>query len=190
MNWTGHDGKIKLLLFANRARMARYDDAVQLAQATNTVPDVGTVRSEAWRAGFAINIEQEIAAGLGAFARLSANDGRRETYEFTEINRSLSLGLALKGDSWGRHDDTLGVASVTNQLSGAARAYFAAGGLGVLIGDGRLGYGAERIIESYYAANLARGLSVALDWQSLRNPAYNRDRGPVTVWGLRVHAEF
>ena len=110
--------------------------------------------------------------------------------EFTDINRSLAAGLALQGDRWGRHDDTVGVAAAVNGLSGAARAYFAAGGLGVLVGDGQLNYGAERIVEVYYSWQVQKHLAVTLDAQHVINPAYNRDRGPVSLMALRMHAEF
>ena len=122
--------------------------------------------------------------------KLSANDGRREAYEFTEINRSVTGGVAVKGDRWGRPDDTFGFAAVVNGLSSDARRYFAAGGLGILIGDGRLNYGAEKIVETYYAARLVGRVVLSLNYQFVEHPAYNRDRGPVPVYGARLHADF
>src|SRR5262249_12911984 len=128
---------------------------------------------------------------LGAFARLSWNDGSKEAYEFTEINRSAVLGLSLKGTAWGRPKDTVGLAGVVNELSDPARRYFAAGGLGILIGDGRLPHhGSEDIVEAYYSASVTDWLSAAADYQFIANPAYNRDRGPVSVLGARFHIEF
>ncbi|HEV7813683.1 MAG TPA: carbohydrate porin [Janthinobacterium sp.] len=189
-DWFGHPGKIKLLAFVNRAPMGRYRDAVQLGLDSGGAPDTALVRREASRPGFALNIEQELAADVGAFLRASVNDGAMEAYEFTEINKSLSAGLSLKGGRWGRKDDTLGVAAVVNGLSGAAQAYFAAGGIGILIGDGGLNYGSEQIFETYYSLQLGRYLNVAFDYQHVANPAYNRDRGPVSIYGLRLHSEF
>ncbi|MES2114033.1 MAG: carbohydrate porin [Pseudomonadota bacterium] len=186
--WDGHGGKVKLLGFANHANMARYEDAVR--QAGGAVPDVAGVRRMAWRTGLAVNLEQELTADVGLFARASANDGAKEAYEFTEINRSLSAGVAIKGTAWGRPDDTVGLAGVANGLSGDARAYFAQGGIGILIGDGGLQYGAEKIIEAYYAARLGKQLSIAFDLQQANNPAYNRSRGPVHLYAVRLHAEF
>jgi high affinity Mn2+ porin len=186
--WQGHGGKVKLLGFANHASMARYADAVR--QAAGAVPDLAAVRRTAWRTGVAVNLEQELTADIGLFARASANDGAREAYEFTEINRSLSGGVAIKGTAWGRPDDTLGLAAVASGLSGDARAYFAQGGIGILIGDGGLQYGAEQIVEAYYAARLGKQLSVAFDLQRAGNPAYNRSRGPVQLYAVRLHAEF
>ena len=142
----GHPGKLKLLGFVNRGNMGSYADAVQLAQQTNSVPDTALVRRGSSRSGFAINLEQEVSPGLGGFARASMNGGSKEAFEFTEINQSLAAGLSLRGDRWGRQDDTFGVAAVANGLSGDARNYFAAGGMGILIGDGRLNYGSEKII--------------------------------------------
>lgn len=188
--WRRHPGKIKLLGFANRGRMGTYRDAVQLAQQNGTTPDTGLVRRFASRPGFSINLEQELAADLGVFLRASGNDGSKEAYEFTEVNRSMSAGASLKGDRWGRHDDTVGIAAVVNGLSTDARQYFAAGGIGILIGDGQQRYAPEKIIEIYYSMRLNPHLSLALDYQHANNPAYNRDRGPLDIFGMRLHAEF
>jgi high affinity Mn2+ porin len=186
----GRAGKVKLLGFLNRARMALYRDALALGAATGTPPDPVPVRKRQDRLGIALNVEQEVTPDLGAFLRLSSDDGRKEAYEFTEINRSVAAGLSLAGARWGRPDDTVGLAAVVNGISGDARDYFAAGGLGILIGDGRLPhYGAESILETYYSLRVAKWLTLGLDYQFIQNPAYNRDRGPVSVIGLRVHLE-
>ena len=186
----GRDGKAKLLAFVNRGRMGSYEDAVRLAEETRTIPDTALVRRYRSRPGFVLNLEQQLTDQLGAFARLSANDGSKEAYEFTEINRSLAAGVSLKGADWQRPDDTLGLAFVLNGLSNSARDYFAAGGLGILIGDGRLPhYGSETIGEVYYNAALTDWLAVGADYQFVVNPAYNSDRGPVSVLGLRLHAQ-
>ena len=102
----------------------------------------------------------------------------------------MSAGVSIKGKAWGRADDTLGIAGAANGLSGDARAYFAAGGIGILIGDGRLNYGAEKIVEANYSVRLNPHLAIALDYQHVNNPAYNKDRGPVSIYGIRAHAEF
>lgn len=184
-------GKFKLLAFLNRGRMGSYADAVHLAQVTGMTPDTALVRRYASRPGFVLNIEQQLTGGLGAFVRLSANDGSKEAYEFTEINRSLAIGLSLKGAQWNRENDTVGLAAVVNGLSEPARRYFAAGGLGILIGDGQLPhYGSEGIVEAYYQGSLLTWLTAAADYQLIRNPAYNRDRGPVSVLAARLHVEI
>ena len=186
----GLPGKVKLLAFVNRGRMGAYRDAVQLAQQTGDTPDTGLVRRFASRPGVAINVEQELASDMGVFLRGSLNNGTKEAYEFTEINRSISGGLSLKGDRWGRHDDTVGVAGVINGLSSDARQYFANGGIGILIGDAGQSYGAEKILETYYSMRVNRHVTLAVNYQHVNNPAYNRDRGPVSIFGVRVHAEF
>jgi high affinity Mn2+ porin len=189
--WWEHPGKLKFLAFVNHGRMAAYDDAVNLAGATGTAPDATLVRHDSSRTGYALNMEQELTAGLGVFARASVNDGNKEAFEFTEINRSLSGGVSIHGDYWGRQDDVVGIAAVVNGLSAAARRYFAAGGLGILIGDGRLPhYGQEQIAEAYYRLPLSGAVALSADYQYVVNPAYNRDRGPVSIFGLRIHAEF
>jgi high affinity Mn2+ porin len=188
--WLGHPGKVKLLGFVNRGRMGDYSDAVQLGQQTARTPDVALVRRSSSRAGFSLNMEQELASDLGAFVRASQNDGSKEAYEFTEINKSLSAGFSLKGDRWSRHDDTVGVAVVINRLSGAAQQYFSAGGMGILIGDGRLNYDAEKILETYYAFQLNRYASLAFNYQHVNNPGYNKDRGPVNLGAVRLHMQF
>jgi high affinity Mn2+ porin len=184
-------GTIRVLAFVDRGNLARYDDAVALAATTHSTPEVASVRRGGSKSGYAANIQQEVAEGIGIFARMSANNGRYEAIEFSEINRSIAAGLSVKGSRWGRPDDALGAAAVIDGLSAEARAYFAAGGNGVLIGDGQLAhYGSERIIETYYAVRVNRTLSLGADFQHVSNPAYNRDRGPVRIYGLRVHAEF
>jgi high affinity Mn2+ porin len=187
----GHPGKLKLLGFLNNGRMGGYSDAVQLGQATDSIPSTALVRHSASRLGIALNLEQEVSADLGAFARISFNDGSKEAYEFTDVNSSASAGISVKGTGWYRADDVFGLAAAVNGLSGAARAYFAAGGLGILIGDGRLPhYRTEEIVETYYALRVTEHLKVSADYQYVANPAYNRDRGPVSIFSVRVHAEF
>ena len=188
--WLELDGKVKLLGFMNRGEMASYDDAVRLGRATGTAPDAALVRRRSSRAGVTINVEQALGSDVGAFARLGVNDGSKEAYEFTEINNSVSAGLSIKGGAWRRPDDVFGLAVVTNGLSGPARDYFSAGGIGILIGDGRLNYAREQLVEAYYALRLGSHFSLGLDLQRIVHPAYNRDRGPVYVVGLRAHAEF
>jgi len=187
----GESGNVKLLGYFNRGRMGSYNDAVALGLATHTTPDTALVRHPATRPGAVLNIEQQINASLGAFVRASINDGSEEAFEFTEINESVAAGLSLKGSCWGRDNDTVGLAGVVNGISKSARSYFAAGGIGILIGDGSLaGYGNEDIAELYYNASLTKWLNASADYQLVANPAYNRDRGPVSVLGARLHAQF
>ena len=187
----GENGDVKVLGFLNRGRMGSYHAALAFALATHSLPDTALVRRPASRPGLALNIEQQFTSELGLFARLSVNDGSEEAFEFTEINRSAAVGISLKGTAWNRPEDTVALAGVVNGLSNSARDYFAAGGLGILIGDGQLRhYGAEEILETYYSAALANWLAASADYQLILNPAYNGDRGPVSVLGARLHAQI
>jgi high affinity Mn2+ porin len=188
--WDGHPGKLKLLGFVNHGLMGRYDDALAQSRTTAAIADTSLVRQTLSRPGFALNFEQELGADLGVFARASINDGSKEAFEFTEINRSISLGLSLNGHRWSRAQDAVGLALVVNGLSSAARDYFEAGGLGILIGDGALRYGAEKIAETYYALRVAPHWTVTANYQYIDHPAYNRDRGPVSVLGARLHMDY
>ena len=189
-HWLNHAGKVKLLAYANRANMANYNDAVQLARETDATPDVALVRHFSSRPGVVLNMEQELSSDVGAFFRASASDGQKEAYEFSDIDQSVSAGVSVKGDRWSRHDDTFGLAAVANRISGAAQSYFAAGGMGILIGDGKLNYAPEKILETYYSMNLISHVALTFDYQYVTNPAYNQDRGPVSFYALRLHADF
>jgi high affinity Mn2+ porin len=82
------------------------------------------------------------------------------------------------------------IALVENQVSAAAHRYMNAGGLGILVGDGKLPHpGNEKILEAWYSLALPAGAALTLDDQLIDHPAYNRDRGPVNVVGLRLHVE-
>lgn len=184
-------GKVRLLGFRNRAKMSRFQDALDLAARTGGTPDINAVRSgEQVKHGFGLNLEQAIFADVGVFARASWADGQTETYAFTEIDRSLSGGVVVKGNAWGRSEDSAGLALARNGLSDARRSYLATGGIGFFIGDGRLNYRPESISEAFYNLGVMKGFWVALDWQHIRNPAYNADRGPAEVGSLRLHTEF
>ena len=185
----GHDGKIALTGYLTRGRMAAFADA--LAAAGGGVPDLAAARRDASRAGVGVNLEQQQTGQLSLFARAGVADGRFEPYEFADIDRTLAVGLSLSGDRWGRKDDAVGLAGVANGISRIHQQFLAAGGLGILVGDGRLPhYGGERIVEAYYAAAVTRTLKVSFDGQVLDNPAYNRDRGPATVLAVRLHAQL
>lgn len=185
----GRAGKIALTGWFSHASMGRYTDA--LAAAAGGVPSTANVRRFATRFGLTANIEQAVTPTLGLFARAGFADGRYETYEFTDADRSFSAGVSLGGKGWHRVDDRVGLAFVLNQASPQLKAYLAAGGLGPLIGDGALPRpGDERIVEAYYRLTASKYLHVSFDTQLIDPPAYNRDRGPVVVLGGRVHGQF
>ena len=179
-------GAIRGLGFLNREDAGTYRDAIHGAD----TPDLGpTRRNGTLKYGFGMNFEQAILSDAGVFARYGWNDGKTETWAFTEIDRSLSAGFSLHGRKWRRKDDVVGVGAVQNSLSGDHRSFLAGGGLGFIIGDGRLNYRAEQIIESYYSIHVSKEWTVTADYQRIVNPAYNRDRGPVDVASVRLHWE-
>jgi high affinity Mn2+ porin len=181
----GHPGAIRPLVYWNRAHMGSYAEATRLA-----VPDVTQTRAYRAKVGAGLNWEQEVAKDIGVFARAGFNDGRNETWAFTEIDRTLSAGVSVKGARWGRADDTFGAALLANGLSGDHRRYLAAGGVGFIAGDGRLAYAAEQIFETYYDWKPVAWLALAADYQFIEHPAYNRARGPVSVFAVRAHVAF
>jgi len=152
--------------------------------------NIAETRKDRFKTGFVLNLEQAIGADLGVFARFSYNDGSNEIMSFTDIDRSGLLGISLKGRGWGRPNDVIGVAGVVNALSRRQADFIAAGGLGILIGDGKLNYATENNIEAYYRYQLTDLVAATFDYQLFVNPAYNQARGPMSVFTGRVHFEF
>lgn len=187
----GLPGRLSITAFRSRGRMGLLDDAVDLAKSTGTAVDIAAVRSYRSRSGASLNVEQRLTSDLAVFARLGKAAGNVEPYEFTDIDRTVSAGLSLQGASWHRADDTLGLDIIQNGISAARQRYLDAGGLGILVGDGRLPHpGPEQILESYYSLALLKAVHLAFDYQWINHPAYNRDRGPASVVALRLHAQF
>jgi high affinity Mn2+ porin len=186
----GLAGKVRLLAFRNVATMGAYADALALSAVTGATPAVTDVRARHAKTGFGISVEQALTPDAGLFGRASWADGKTETYAFAEIDRSISAGALVKGGSWSRPADTAGLAFVRNSLSSAHRAYLAAGGLGFFVGDGRISYGPETIAEFFYNFAIGKNSHIGVNWQHIQNPAYNRDRGPVSVASVRLHTDF
>jgi high affinity Mn2+ porin len=186
-------GKLRLGAFANSGYTGNYRDALAI-EAANPLLDINAVmasiRHDNLKYGFYANLEQQVAKDIGVFARASWNDGQNEILSFTDIDRSLSGGVSIKGSYWGRPTDTIGVGGAINGLSSAHRDFLAAGGLGLLIGDGRLNYRPEQILEAYYAYAIDKDFTFTADYQLITNPAYNADRGPVSIFSGRLHGEF
>jgi high affinity Mn2+ porin len=186
-------GKLRLGAFGNQGNTASYRQALATVAADPTL-DINAVtasiRHTLPKYGVYANLEQQIAKDVGVFARASWNDGQNEILSFTDIDRSISGGLSVKGSYWGRPSDTIGIGGALNGLSSAHRDFLAAGGIGLLIGDGRLNYRPEQILEAYYAYALGKGFTLTADYQLITNPAYNADRGPVSIFSGRLHGEF
>ncbi|HEY4444573.1 MAG TPA: carbohydrate porin [Steroidobacteraceae bacterium] len=184
-------GRVAITFFDSRGRMGLLNDAVQRAETTGTAIDIAAVRKYRSRAGASLDLEQQLTTDLGAFARLGTAAGNVEAYEFTDIDRTVSAGLSLRGTRWHRAEDTLGLAAISNGISAARQRYLNAGGLGILVGDGRLPHpGPEQIVETYYSLSVLRAAHLSFDYQWINHPAYNRDRGPVSVVAVRLHAQF
>lgn len=191
---------VRLLGYYNTARMGDYAQALALASASGTVPDiVADDQNGRHKYGYGVNAEQPLADGgdTGLFARLGWQDGRTEDFVFTEVDRQASGGGQLSGVHWRRPEDHIGVAAVVEGLSAAHREYLAAGGSGFLLGDGRLNYAPEQVLEAYYRAQwrwspdgVALRVQLSPDLQYIRNPGFNQDRGPVRFYALRLHLEY
>jgi high affinity Mn2+ porin len=190
-NIGGRAGKVKFLYWLTWGNLGTYSDALALAAATGTTPSTALVRRYRFKYGVVLNFEQELTDDLGMFARAGWTQGGVEEVDFTDIDQTLAIGLSLTGARWGRPDDTVALAGVVNQISRSAKQYFAAGGLGGIIGDGLLPEaGPEQIVETYYTHAVSKYVKVSGDYQLVNNPAYNRQRGPVSVFALRVHVEY
>ncbi len=183
-------GRLRLLAFRNRAVTGSFADALALAAATGGVPDLTKVRRDQAKTGYGLNVEQSLGRLGGVFLRASRNDGRTETYVYTEIDHSVSGGVLLDGARWGRHGDSAGLAGARNGLSRTHRDYLAAGGLAFFLGDGRLSYRPETVTEAFYSFALATRAWFSLNVQRIAHPGHNADRGPVNVYGIRLHGNF
>jgi high affinity Mn2+ porin len=187
----GRDGALRITAFDSRGRMGSFADALALARTNGEPANTALVRRYQGRPGVSLNLEQKLTSDLGLFARAGMADGNIEPYEFTDVDRTAALGLSLAGSAWGRKDDTFALAGVVNRITSVHQAYLAGGGVGILVGDGRLPHpGPEQILETYYSLKLNRFAHLSIDYQYIDNPAYNRDRGPVSVFGVRLHGQF
>ena len=186
-----HPGAVRLLGSLNHSNSGTYAEALRLSDQAGGAPDVTAPRRNGTlKYGVGLNMEQELTKDIGVFGRLGWNDGKTESFAFTAIDRLAQAGVSVTGTRWRRRNDVAGTAFTVSGLSAIHAEYLARGGLDFLIGDGRLSYGMERVWESYYNARLFRGLFTAIDVQYVVNPAYNRDRGPVRILSLRMHAEW
>lgn len=184
----GRSGKVRLLGYLESANMGSYRAVLD-----NPSLGVDITRTRRYRLtyGFVLNAEQDITKDLGAFLRLGFRDPNYEVWQFADVSRSLQVGLSLKGTAWNRPNDRVGLAEMLDALGHAQRDYFNAGGLGILIGDGKLPhYGLENVVEAYYNFEVFRGVNLTLDYQFAANPAYNQDRGPINFFAARLRVKF
>ena len=182
-----HPGTARLLAFLNRAHMGSYE---QVVDNPGLDGNIALTRDYRCKYGFGLNLEQELARGVGSFMRLGWSDGQTEAWMFSDVDRSATLGLSLNGGFWQRTNDTFGVAGLFNGISRIHQEFFADGGTGILAGDGRLNYGWEQILETYYDFQIWKTIHGALDYQFVANPSFNRDRGPVSIVSARLHWEL
>jgi high affinity Mn2+ porin len=189
---TAWAGTVRLLAYQNYARMGSYREAIDaVAGMAGAIPNIEASRRDGRsKRGLGVNVIQNLWGRARAFARLGWNDGANETFAYTEIDDTLELGGDVRGTSWKRPDDKIGLAFVSNGLSSVHREYLRLGGQGFIIGDGNLTYARETIVEQYYNLHVWWGAFLAEDLQFIANPGYNSDRGPVWVFSLRGHLEF
>jgi len=184
-------GIVRLLAYTNAANMGIYRDQVIQAAEQDATPDI---TAHPWhitrKYGFGVNLEQDLTHYLTAFARFGWDNGRTESFAYTEVDQTFAEGVGAKGAWWRRKQDRAGVAFISNAIKKDHQNYLGAGGLGFLLGDGRLTYGPENIVEFYYTAHVWRGIYLAPGVQHITEPGYNRDRGPVVVPTFRAHVEF
>ena len=180
-----HPGTIRFLAYLNHADMGSYSDAL-------SVPGANIIETRAYRFkyGFGLNWEQEIVKNIGVFSRVGWSDGHTEAWVFSDVDYTATAGISIKGESWRRPEDTFGLAGVANGLSHVHQEFFEAGGTGILAGDGALSYGWEKILETYYDFKIWKTIHAAVDYQFITDPAFNQDRGPVSVFAARLHWEF
>jgi high affinity Mn2+ porin len=186
-----HEGAVRVLNYENHADAGNYQEAVNLALKNGGTPDViATRRAGTLKYGFGVSFDQQVSADWGVFGRLGWNDGKTESFAFTAIDRLATEGVSLNGRRWHRPNDQVATEVTMSGLSAVHAEYLALGGYDFLIGDGRLRYGPETIWESYYNARVLSWMFWSIDYQHVVNPAYNRDRGPVSIYSVRAHIEF
>jgi high affinity Mn2+ porin len=192
----GLQGKISALAFYNTAFMGSYTAQNFITVRDSINPnlyryDYSIIASRQYgrsKYGYGINFEQALNQNLGVFARASYNDGKNETWCFTEIDRALSMGALLKGSRWSRKEDVFGIAYCVSGLSNEHEKYLAQGGLGFIIGDGKINYAHEHLFETFYSASFLDGkITPSFAYQFVLNPAYNKDRGPINIYTIRMH---
>jgi high affinity Mn2+ porin len=183
-------GALRAFGWVNHGTMGAYAAALSLPTTSPAYPDIALTRTVRTNSGVVLNAQQALTGDIGVFSRASWSPGRVEILGGTDCSESWSLGSVFQGRRWGRPRDAIGLSGAIGGLSSVARDYFAAGGLGILIGDGRLDYRPEAVSESYYAFAVSTWATVSFDYQFVADPGYNADRGPVSIFALRMHTAF
>jgi high affinity Mn2+ porin len=185
-------GVVRLLAYTNYANMGIYRNAIaNFEEGLTPIPEI---TDHPWhitrKYGFGVNVEQNLTRYLTAFARFGWDNGKTESFAYTEVDQTFAEGVGANGAWWHRKQDRAGIAFVSNAICKDHQTYLADGGFGFLLGDGKLNYGRENILEAYYTTHVWRGIYVAPGLQHINDPGYNRDRGPVLVPSFRAHVEF
>jgi high affinity Mn2+ porin len=185
-------GILRVLSYVNHAHMGLYREAIDAYLAgVDKTPDIKLhERDSEVKYGFGFNAEQELTSNLRVFGRLGWNEGQHESFAYTEVDQTIELGGDYSGRSWSRPNDKLGLTFVTNAIKRDHQEYLKLGGLGFLLGDGKLNYAREDIVESYYNVHTWRGIYYAFDLQYISHPGYNQDRGPALFESVRMHVDF
>jgi len=185
-------GALRLLGYVNHANMGDYrQQNIKFLEGLTPTPDITAHPLQSTvKYGVGINMEQELGDNLRVFGRFGWNEGQHESYVYTEVDQTVELGGDFAGKAWGRENDKVGLTFVTNAIKRDHQQYLKLGGLGFLLGDGKLNYAREDIVEGYYTLHTWRGLSYSLDAQYITHPGYNQARGPVLVESVRMHVDF
>jgi hypothetical protein len=184
-------GTVRLLGYVNHANMGDYRQQIKLALASGTTPDITAhPQFTTMKYGVGLNFEQELTDDIRAFGRFGWNEGQHESFAYTECDQTFELGGDIAGNRWHRSNDKVGLVGISNAIKRDHQQYLALGGLGFILGDGRLSYAREDILETYYNAHNWRGLYTAFDFQFIDHPGYDQARGPVEMFSVRTHIDF
>ena len=203
----GQEGMVRMLAYRNHENMGRFSDAVAAFEAdpnknattcttfnygsnNATAPDLCWVRKPNNKVGVGAFAEQYIGHDIGVFGRGMYSDGKSEVYAYTSTDRSLTLGVLAKGTSWFRPKDMVGIGENIGWISDAHAKYLGLGGVDGFIGDGAITQGSERSLDLYYSTSFRKIYWLTGDFQHISNPAFNKARGPLNVFTVRVHGEF
>lgn len=204
----GREGMLRLLGYRNHENIGRFSDAIATLKADPSknattcqgfnygsgnagAPDVCWARKPNDKLGIGIFGQQYITRDIGVFARAMYSDGKTEVDAYTSTDRSASTGLLAKGSLWSRPKDVTGIGLGLGWISSTHAQYLRLGGIDGFVGDGTIRAAAESSFEVFYSVYIPKSwMWVTGDYQHVTNPGFNADRGPVNLFGLRIHGEF